>query len=83
MRGWALFEAIARLNVDVCDVGDKKTYSRNGAEYIIDVTFWSPDQNPSLDWRVDDRYTPSDHLAIQCRVEDGHSRRSLTVIEDG
>lgn len=80
-RGWALLEA--RLNVDVANVGDKKTYSRNGAESIIDVTFWSPgartggstmDTRIVTIWRFDTEWNTE---------EDGHSRRSSTVIGDG
>lgn len=47
-------------------------YSRNGAESIFDMTFWSPDlNNPNSDWMTGDGYTHSDHLAIrykQCKT---------------
>lgn len=81
-RGWTLLEAMARLNVEVANVGEKTTYSRNGRESIIDVTFWSPGLNPSSDWRVDDGYTHSDHLAIRYRVEHGGRRTQPKVIDN-
>ncbi len=62
-RGWALLEAMARLNMDVVNVGIKMTYSRNGTESMVDETFWSPGLNCCSDCRVDDGYTHSDHLA--------------------
>lgn len=80
-RGWALLESMARLNVEVANVGNKNTYSRNGAESIIDVTFWSPGLNPKVDWRVDDGYTHSDHLAIRYSVEYGGRRPQPRVID--
>lgn len=70
-RGWALLEAMAGLNVEIANVGSVSTFSRNGAESIIDVTFWSPGLNPSSDWRVDNGYTHSDHLAIRYSIEQG------------
>ena len=58
-RGQILLEALAKLNLDLANVGTKCTYSRNGAESIIDVTFCS--LGLITNWRVDDSYTNSDH----------------------
>ena len=66
-RGRVLLEALARLNVDLANVGSRSTFSRNGAESIIDVTFASP--GLVVDWRVDDGYTHSDHQAIRYGVD--------------
>ena len=66
-RGRILLEALAKLNIDLANVGLKSTFSRNGAESIIDVTFCSP--GLITNWRVDDGYTHSDHLAVCYSVD--------------
>lgn len=80
-RGWALLEAMAGLNVEIANVGSVSTFSRNGAESIIDVTFWSPGLNPSSDWRVDNGYTHSDHLAIRYSIEQGGRRQQSRITD--
>ncbi|XP_055584801.1 uncharacterized protein LOC129737665 [Uranotaenia lowii] len=65
-RGQLLLEALARLDVDLGNVGNTRTYHRNGSESIIDVTFSSPGW--TSDWRVSDVFTDSDHFAIRYRV---------------
>ena len=57
-----LLSVLAKLNIDLANVGNKSTFSRNGAESIIDVTFSSP--GLIKNWRVDDGYTNSDHQAV-------------------
>lgn len=77
-RGHTLLEALAKLNVVLANVGTKSTYTRNGAESIIDVTFCSPGLRGSLNWRVDDGYTHSDHLAVRYSVGSTITRRCAT-----
>lgn len=76
-RSWALVESMTRLDEDVSNVGDKHSYSRNGGDSIIDVTFWGPSLNPNSIPSIDDGFTYSDHLAIRYRVEyEGRRLRS-------
>lgn len=49
---------------------------------MIDETFWSQGLNPSSDWRVDDGYTHSDHLAIRNREELGGRRAQPSRMAD-
>ncbi len=71
-----MLEALAKLNLDLANVGTKCTFSRNGAESIIDVTFSSP--GLIKNWRVDDGYTNSDHQAV-CYSVDNNERRKRRV----
>lgn len=75
-RGRILLEGLAKLNVDLANIGTKSTFSRNGAESIIDVTFSSP--GLVSDWRVEDGYTHSDHQEIRYNVD--HNSRRLAVV---
>lgn len=70
-RGQDLLEALARLNVDLANVGSTSTFRRNGVSSIIDVTFCSPCLMANMDWRVDEGYTNSDHQAILYRIDCG------------
>ena len=74
-RGQILLGAFAKLNLDLANVGNKSTFSRNGAESIIDVTFSSP--GLIKNWRVDDGYTNSDHQAV-CFSVDNNERGQAT-----
>lgn len=74
-RGQILLESLAMLDVDLANVGDKSTFIRNGAESIIDVTFCSPGLTSSSNWRVDDGYTHSDHLAVRYSIDYDNSRQ--------
>lgn len=76
-RGQILLEALAVLDVDLANVGAKSTFSRNGAESIIDVTFCSPGLTSSSNWRVDDGYTHSDHLAVRYSIDYNNSRQRV------
>jgi hypothetical protein len=76
-RGQILLEAIANLQVDLANEGTKSTFSRNGAQSIIDVTFCSPGLMRSINWRVEDDYTHSDHMAIRYDIE--YSARQQTA----
>lgn len=67
-RGFSLLEALAKLDVSLANVGTKSTFHRNGRESIIDVTFCSPALIPSLDWRVSENYTHSDHMALEYTI---------------
>lgn len=70
-RGQDLLEALARLNVDLANEGSASTFRRNGVSSIVDVTFCSPSLLASMDWKVDEGYTHSDHQAVTfqiCRV---------------
>lgn len=67
-RGQDLLEALARLNVELANTGDKSTFRRNGVSSIIDLTFCSPCLLSSMEWRVDEGYTNSDHQAIYYRI---------------
>ncbi|XP_055591480.1 uncharacterized protein LOC129743469 [Uranotaenia lowii] len=58
-----LLEALARLNVDLTNVGNTRTYHRNGSESTIDVSFGSP--GLVRDWMVRKAYTNSDQF-VNC-----------------
>lgn len=67
-RGQDLLEALARLNVDLANEGFTSTFRRNGVSSIVDVTFCSPSLMASMDWKVDEGYTHSDHQAVTFRI---------------
>ncbi|XP_062556562.1 uncharacterized protein LOC134221387 [Armigeres subalbatus] len=73
-RGQALLEALAKLDAVLVNDGASSTFRRNGAESWIDVTFVSPGLVSDLDWRVDEGYTHSDHLAIRFKINYGVQR---------
>ncbi|XP_062713157.1 uncharacterized protein LOC134290133 [Aedes albopictus] len=67
-RGWSLLETVSRLNLVLANEGSTSTYRREGRESIIDVTFCSPTVVRSMNWRVSEDYTHSDHQAIRYRL---------------
>lgn len=67
-RGSILQEALAKLDVRLCNEGSVSTFRRNGRESIIDVTFCSPSLAANMNWRVSEEYTHSDHQAIRYRI---------------
>lgn len=68
-RGQDLLEALARLNVDLVNIGNTPTFRRNGVSSVIDVTFCSPCFLGNTDWKVDDGHTNSDHMAIFYKID--------------
>lgn len=70
-RGQDLLEALARLNVELANVGSTSTFRRNGVSSVIDVTFSSPCFLSNMDWKVDEGHTHSDHMAITYRIDSG------------
>lgn len=74
-RGQILLEALARLDVDLANVGTTSTFCRNDAESIIDVTFGSP--GLVSEWRVEEAYTHSDHQEIRYSVDHGTRRHTV------
>lgn len=67
-RGQCVLEALAKLNVIIANEGCVSTFSSNGRESIVDVTFCSPSLKDSMKWRVSDAFTASDHHAIRFTV---------------
>lgn len=67
-RGQCVLEALAKLDVITANEGCRSTFSRNGRESIVDVTFCSPSLIDALNWRVCDSFTASDHRAIRYTV---------------
>ncbi len=67
-RGQSTLEALAKLNVLIANEGSVSTFSRDGRESIVDVTFCSPSLKDDLVWRVCDSFTASDHRAIRYTV---------------
>lgn len=51
-----MLEALAMLDVDLANVGNRSTLNRNDKESIIDVSFLSPGLTSSSNWREDDAY---------------------------
>lgn len=62
------------LDVELANVGTKTTFSRNGVEWIIHVTFCNPGLKSSSNWRLDDGYTHNDQLAICYSIDYNDSR---------
>lgn len=67
-RGQCVLEALAKLDVITANEGCVSTFSRDGRESIVDVTFCSPSLYAALNWRVCDSFTASDHRAIRFTV---------------
>lgn len=70
-RGYVLLEALARLELEVCNDGLASTFRREGVESFIDVTFCSPDLTLNMHWRVSEEYTNSDHQVICYNIAGG------------
>lgn len=77
-RGYSLLEALAKLDIRLCNKGTVSTFRRNGRESIIDVTFCSPSLVRSMNWRVCEDYTHSDHQSIRYSV----GTRMQTVVRE-
>lgn len=67
-RGQCVLETLAKLDVVTANEGCVSTFSGVGGESIVDVTFCSPSLKDSLNWRVCETYTASDHRAIRYTV---------------
>lgn len=67
-RGQCVLESLAKLDVLTANEGCVSTFSRDGRESIVDVTFCSPSLYDALNWRVCDSFTASDHRAIRFTV---------------
>lgn len=80
-RGQDLLETLARLDVDLANVGDTSTFRRNGVSSIIDVTFCSPCLLGNMDWRVDEGFTASDHQAIRYNVDCNPRSTSRGIVQ--
>lgn len=81
-RGQSLMETFTRLDVCIANVGTRPTFQRNGVgESVVDVTFCSPTLASSMNWRVSEEYTGSDHQAIRykltTKLQTVHRRRSM------
>ncbi|XP_069963983.1 uncharacterized protein [Bactrocera oleae] len=63
-RGSTLLKAFGLLEVVLLNTGTQNTFEKNGRGSIIDISFASRSLLRSIDWRVSDTYTQSDHLAI-------------------
>lgn len=67
-RGYSLLEALAKLEVRLCNNGTTSTFRKDGRNSIIDVTFCSPSLAKNMNWRVCEGYTHSDHQAIRFNI---------------
>ncbi|XP_062538588.1 uncharacterized protein LOC134206866 [Armigeres subalbatus] len=67
-RGYSLLEALAKLEVRLCNERNVSTFRKDGRESIIDITFCSLCLMGDMNWRVSGDYTHSDHQAIQYSV---------------
>ncbi|XP_035787931.1 uncharacterized protein LOC118464595 [Anopheles albimanus] len=52
-RGHRLQEAITRLKLVLANTGNTRTFSKNGGESIIDVTFCSPELADGMQWQLE------------------------------
>lgn len=67
-RGQSTLEALAHLDVLIANEGNESTFSRNGGESVIDVTFCSPSLSNGMNWRVGQEYTASDHQTVRYTI---------------
>lgn len=67
-RGQSTLEAFAHLDVLVANEGNVSTFSSNGKESVIDVTFCSPSLLTGMNWRVGQQYTASDHQYVHFTI---------------
>lgn len=63
-RGLVFLEAFAALDLVILNHGTTNTYSRDGVGSIIDLTLASSTISRTIQWRVSDIYTHSDHRAL-------------------
>jgi hypothetical protein len=75
LMGQSTLEALAKLNVLTANEGSVSTFSRDGRESIVDVTFCSPSLKDDMNWRVCDSFTASNHQAIRYTV----GRKKATI----
>ncbi|XP_070070192.1 uncharacterized protein [Drosophila takahashii] len=67
-RGRAVLEAFASTDVVLLNDGERHTFVRAGAAFIIDLTYVSGAIIQTARWEICDAYTGSDHGAILCSV---------------
>ena len=63
-RGVKVLETFSALNIGLANVGNVSTFRRNGTSSVIDITFASTSLLRSINWRVSEEYTGSDHQAV-------------------
>uniref|UniRef100_A0A2M4BC18 Putative waldo-3 aae n=1 Tax=Anopheles marajoara TaxID=58244 RepID=A0A2M4BC18_9DIPT len=67
-RGNLLLESFARLDLVLANQGNTRTFSKNGRESVIDITFCSPELSSGMQWRVSEEYTHSDHFYLRYSI---------------
>lgn len=67
-RGEKVLETFASLNLGLANIGNVPTYRKAGRSSVIDITFASPLLLRSINWRVSEEYTASDHQAVMIEV---------------
>ena len=81
-RGESLLDGLIPLDVMLLNVGSTPTFSKNGNQSIIDVTFASESLASRVaSWKVDDQYTHSDHQAILFEIDDSKCPRRKANLE--
>lgn len=75
LRGQSTLEALAHLDVLIANEGNESTYSRDGRESVIDVTFCSPSLMRGMNWRINQEDNGSDHKTIEYEI-----RKDLTTV---
>lgn len=67
-RGDKLLETFAVLDIGLANVGNDPTFRRAGRSSVIDITFASSSLLRSINWKVGEDYTGSDHQAVFIEV---------------
>lgn len=63
-RGSALLKAFSLLDAVLLNSGTENTFEKNGRGSIIDIAFASSAITRTIEWKINDLYTHSDHRAV-------------------
>lgn len=67
-RGEKVLETFASLDIGLANIGNVPTYRKAGRSSVIDITFASISLLRSINWRVSEEYSASDHQAVMIEV---------------
>lgn len=82
-RGQALIEALSSLDLVLLNSGNVSTFRKGTSSSIIDLTFISSAlAKGENNWRVDEEFTHSDHLAILWEINTTSASRSRRDMKD-
>lgn len=77
-RGEKVLETFASLDIGIANIGNVPTFRKAGKSSVIDITLVSTSILRSINWRVSEEYTASDHQAIMIEVRGQRSNNDTT-----